>query len=351
MRYLPTSKLTPGMALGQDIYDGAGRLLLANHLLLSAEYISNLEFLGFPGIYIDDEFTRGIEIQQVLSPQVRSQALKMVHDLFVFDADRNTLPVDEVKLQMTIESVLDDILSSGDVMCNMMDIKDYDDYIFYHSINVGMLSAMIGSRYGLTYDQLYQLTAAALLHDIGKKFIDLEITNGTWPLEGQDREIWKSHPKLGAEFLRTSYRFPSMVYTSVLEHHEWFNGQGYPLGKAGKDIQLFARIIKLTDCYDALVSRRPSRDALVPSDAVEYMMAMAGTEFDPQLVNIFLRKIAVYPVGCEVELSNGYTAVVAKNFMDFALRPLVKVVETGEMLNLRDDPNGRSITVRGMVTH
>ena len=59
MRYLPTSKLTPGMALGQDIYDGAGRLLLAKHLLLSEEYISNLEFLGFPGIYIDDEFTQG----------------------------------------------------------------------------------------------------------------------------------------------------------------------------------------------------------------------------------------------------------------------------------------------------
>ena len=72
MRYLPTSKLTPGMALGQDIYDGAGRLLLAKHLLLSEEYISNLEFLGFPGIYIDDEFTQGIEIQQVLNPQVRS---------------------------------------------------------------------------------------------------------------------------------------------------------------------------------------------------------------------------------------------------------------------------------------
>ena len=80
MRYLPTSKLTPGMALGQDIYDGAGRLLLAKHLLLSEEYISNLEFLGFPGIYIDDEFTQGIEIQQVLNPQVRSQALKVVQD-------------------------------------------------------------------------------------------------------------------------------------------------------------------------------------------------------------------------------------------------------------------------------
>ena len=100
MRYLPTSKLTPGMALGQDIYDGAGRLLLAKHLLLSEEYISNLEFLGFPGIYIDDEFTQGIEIQQVLNPQVRSQALKVVHDMFAFDVDSDAeedMPVSEIK--------------------------------------------------------------------------------------------------------------------------------------------------------------------------------------------------------------------------------------------------------------
>ena len=122
MRYLPTSKLTPGMALGQDIYDGAGRLLLAKHLLLSEEYISNLEFLGFPGIYIDDEFTQGIEIQQVLNPQVRSQALKVVHDMFAFDAASDAeedMPVSEIKIQKTIERIVENILSNGDIMCNV----------------------------------------------------------------------------------------------------------------------------------------------------------------------------------------------------------------------------------------
>lgn len=350
MRYLPTSKLIPGMALGQDIYDGAGRLLLAKHLLLSAEYISNLEFLGFPGIYIDDEFTRGIEIQQVLSPQVRSQALRLVHDLFSFEKGTGELPVSEVKLQKTVESVVEDILNNGDVMCNMMDIKDYDDYIYYHSINVGMLSVMIGARYGLSQNQLYQLTTAAMLHDIGKKFLEPELLNGEWPLVGENKERYRRHPKLGSEFLKGSYHFSSIVYTSVLEHHEWYNGEGYPLHKSGDQIPLFARIIKLADSYDTLVTKMPSKEAMSPSDAVEYIMAMAGVEFDPQMVNIFIRRIAVYPVGCEVELSNGLRAIVAENFRDFALRPLVKVIETGELLNLRDDQAGRSITIGRMVT-
>lgn len=337
------------MALGHDLYDGAGRLLLAKHLLLTAEYISNLQFLGFPGIYIDDKFTRGIELQEVLSPQLKSQALKTVHNLFAFDDNKTQIPVSEVKLRATVERVVEEILCNGDVMCNMMDIKNYDDYIYYHSVNVGMLSVMVGSRYGLGQNQLNQLAVAGLLHDLGKRFIDIEVSNGTWPLTGEARETWKNHPKYGADYLRRNYDFPSVVYTGILEHHEWYNGTGYPLGKSGENIQLFARIIKLTDCYDSLVTNRPFRAAHSPADAMEYLMAGTGTEFDPALVEIFSRKLAVYPQGCEVELSDGRHGVVAKNFEDFPLRPLVKLFDTGELLNLRDNQDCRHITVGKIV--
>lgn len=349
MRYLPTSKLMPGMALGQDIYDGAGRLLLAKHLLLSAEYISDLEFLGFPGIYIDDEFTRGIEIQQILRPQMRQQALKMVYDLFSFDTDNREPSVEEVKIQKIVESVVEDITSNGDVMCNMMDIKNYDDYIYYHSINVGILSVMLGARCGLAKEKLRQLATAAFLHDIGKRFLDPDMISGEWRLKGQDEEVFKSHPKLGAEFLRSSYNFSSHVYVGVLEHHERYDGQGYPLGRAGEAVSLFARIIRLADGYDTLTSEYPSRKRQSPADALEYIASRSGSEFDPNLVQIFTRKIAAYPVGCEVELSNGQHAVVAKNFENFPLRPLIKVIETGEMINLRDNVSARTIVVGRMI--
>jgi HD-GYP domain-containing protein (c-di-GMP phosphodiesterase class II) len=337
------------MALGQDIYDGGGRLLLAKHLLLSEEYISDLEFLGFPGVYIDDEFTRGIEIQQVLSPEIQSKALEMINDMFRFDADEQDLPVKEVYIRKIVEDVIYDILNNGDVMCNMLDIRDYDDYIYFHSIDVGVRAAMIGAWYGLDREQTKYLTIAGMLHDIGKKFLPADIVERKWMLQGADREQWKRHPKLGADYLRSGYNFPMEVYEGILGHHEWYDGQGYPEAKKGTDIALFARIIKLSDSYDTLISHRPGCIALAPSEALEYVMAMSGTEFDPGLVTILARNIVQYPIGHEVELSDGRHAIIARNYKDFTLRPLVKILGTGEMLNLRDDMDARNITVGKLV--
>lgn len=352
MRYLPTSKLMPGMALGQDIYDGAGRKVYEKHLVLTSENISNLEFLGFPGTYIDDEFTRGIEIQQILTPQIRSQALKLVHDMLALGAasDETEVPVSEVKIQKTIEGIVENILSNGDIMCNVLDIKNYDDYIYFHSINVAVMSAMVGARYGLDEKSLCQLAEAAVLHDIGKKFIDIDIVNESHALTEEEEKELSMHSKLGADYLKSNYHFSNVVYESILQHHENYDGSGYPTKNSRDQITLFARIIRLADQYDKMTSRRPNREEVSPSEAVEYLMAGVGTLFDPDLVELFVEKIAVYPVGCEVELSNGMHAIVARNFQRFFLRPVVKVIETGRKINLRDNPEARHITIVKLVT-
>ena len=220
MRYLPTSRLTPAMPLPQNNYDGAGRLLLGRHILLTEEQISNLEFLGIPGVYVDDEFSRGIEIQQIVSPEVRRQALKIVYDLFHTDMRKQEPSEAEFKLRKTVESVVDDVICNGDIMCNIMDIKSYDDYIYYHSIHVGILSVVVGARLGLPHDELCQLAAAALLHDIGKRFIDHDIVRGGKAHRSEkEQEVYRSHPKIGAEYLRETCRFSADVYEGIMEHH------------------------------------------------------------------------------------------------------------------------------------
>lgn len=342
MRYIPIEKIETGMAVGQDICDGEGRLILAKHLILNDEYIKRLAEMGYPGVYVDDEFTEDIQIETVLRPEVKREALKMVHDLFLTDVEN---PISQAELQRAVMNVVTDIMNNGDVMCNMLDLKTHDDYTYFHCVNVGVLSAVIGASCGMSEQELGILAMVGILHDVGKRFVELDVLNAKRKLTEEERRIIIQHPKLGYEFLKNHYDFPSAVYTSVLQHHEWYNGEGYPLRRSGTDIPLYARIIKMTDVYDALTSDRPYHNAVSPSEAVEYMMGASGAEFDPALVEIFLRKIAVYPVGCEVALSDGRNAIVVENYEDFILRPRIKIIPSGELIDLKNDVNARNITI------
>lgn len=123
---------------------------------------------------------------------MRSQALKVVHDMFAFDVDSDAeedMPVSEIKIQKTIERIVENILSNGDIMCNVLDIKNYDDYIYYHSINVAMMSVLLGANYGMNEESLYQLTTAAILHDIGKRFLDIGIINADHALTEEETQL------------------------------------------------------------------------------------------------------------------------------------------------------------------
>ncbi len=347
MRYLPMTEIKDGMALGQDIFDGEGRMLLAKHQILDGKYRTDLEKLGFQGIYIDDEFSEDIEIEQIIKPEIRSQALSVIYALFV--ENEATEATEEWRLRKLVVDVVEDILNHGDVMYNMMDMKSYDDYTYFHSVNVAVLAAVMGARYGMEEYELKVLVTAALLHDIGKKFMESDVMNAKRPLTEDEKRMILQHPKLGYEFLKERYDIEPDIYTAVLEHHESYNGEGYPMRKSGDEISINARIIRVADAYDAMTSERPYRNSMLPGDAVEYLMAMCGGEFDPQIVEIFLNWVAVYPVGTTVLLSDGRRGIVARNFPRFSLRPLVKLLDTGEMLDLFQDKEARNITIVRLV--
>jgi HD-GYP domain-containing protein (c-di-GMP phosphodiesterase class II) len=101
----------------------------------------------------------------------------------------------------------------------------------------------------------------------------------------------------------------------------------------GKDIPLFGRIICIADVYDALITDRPYRSALSPSDAIEYILAHYDTIFDPDITNVFLKKIAPYPIGTYVKLNNDVQGIVIQNFDSFGLRPKLRIVHTGKLTN------------------
>jgi HD-GYP domain-containing protein (c-di-GMP phosphodiesterase class II) len=242
------------------------------------------------------------------------------------------------------------------MLIGLSDIKAHDEYTYYHSVSVATLSILLGVARGMSRPALYKLGMGALLHDVGKVFIPREIVQKPGALTDEEYEEMKHHSLLGYDYLREYWAGPAESIVAVLAHHERYDGSGYPLGLSGDKQPLEARIVALSDVYDAMTSERPYRGAIPPSEAIEHIMGNSGTMFDPQLVSIFMKKITPYPVGSRVCLSNGQRAIVVNNHADSLMRPKVKRLHMNEqtacaedeIMDLLNDPAYWNVTILGL---
>ncbi|MEL4107012.1 HD-GYP domain-containing protein [Oscillospiraceae bacterium WX1] len=355
MRFVPASCLRDGMQVAKPLYGKNNEKLLAVGVVLNCKYIDSIQRLKYPGIYIEDDISRDIDIMSVISDELRVETMKGVKRIFVdvkSGAGRKE-KVEEIRLM--VESIVEELLINKHLMINMIDLKCFDNYTYSHSVNVAVLSLVMGIAMELDRETLWKLGLSAVLHDIGKVFIDKRIINKPDVLTPAEFEEIKKHSLLGYEYARKKFRLPTSSYTGIRDHHEKYNGTGYPAAKSGKSISLFGRIITLADIYDALSSERPYRKALCPSEAMEYIMGNMETVFDPKIAEVFIRKVAPYPVGTLVRLSNGDTAIVVENFEACCLRPKVRVIHSGGKdvppydLNLSNDYSLLNIVIEGPV--
>lgn len=346
MRYVPTGQLCPGMVLGQDLFDAAGRCMLAANTKLTEENINYMEFIGTAGVYIDDEVSKNIQLHEAVSPQVKSEAVSMIQRVFTrLPEDEDGMQPEERLIRLVVENVVSDVMSNKDVMYNMVDIRNYNDYTYFHSMNTGVMAGILGAKMELEEEELFNLVTAAFLHDIGKTKVLPDLVNATRRLTPEEQEKMKSHPQVGYDYLTEKFSFPESITQVVLQHHEWFNGQGYPNHSKGKDLSLNARILRVVDTYDSMTSKRPYRKPYQPADVMEYIMARTGLEFDPRVVSVMSSQFCIYPIGSEVVLSDGRHAIVTENHPGFIGRPTVRLIQDGREINLRSDRGAYNITI------
>jgi len=315
------------MRVARTLYGRNNEKLLAAGVVLNRKYITSVQRMMFPGLYIDDDLSRDIDIINTISEELRIESMNGIRKIFNEIKSRGDPRQNASVIKRQVESIIDELLANKNMMVNMIDLKCFDNYTYLHSVNVAVLSIVTGIAMGLSRDTLSRLGVGAILHDIGKVFVSKSIVSKPSVLTPEEFEQMKKHSQMGYEYAKEKLRLPSTSYAGILDHHEKYNGSGYPAGKAGKGISLFARIISVADIYDALSSERPYRKAMSPSEAMEYVMGGSESIFDPHITKVFVRKIAPYPVGTTVQLSNGYTAIVLENFESVCLRPRVRVIQ------------------------
>jgi len=320
------SELKSGMVTARNVYNAEGRMLLAADKEISASYVRRLNEMGILSIYVRNPFFEEVEVPVVLSEETRIASIQTVKRGFeIVRAQRGVWNVEALKL--ATHQIVSEIIRNRQTLVHLTEIRKHDDYTFAHSVDVCSIAVLIAVQTGMNESRLNELAMGALLHDIGKNKIDQVLLNKPAQLNEDEMAQVRGHALFGFEILRSApnrLTFPSMHV--ALQHHEKFDGTGYPRGLKGDEIHEFSRIVSLADVYDAITSDRPYRKALLPHEACEIMMAGSARHFDPQFLQIFLRKIAIYPIGTVVKLTNGDIGVVTHVEPDMQTRPVLRLI-------------------------
>ncbi len=348
MRIKPINAVTPGDILGRTLYNSQGTALLHKGSVLNDTVIKRVRDHGYVSIYVKDEFENDLE--DLVKPEIRQKAVNILRDSFrdfdkyikYMNSNIKVTPTLLAKMrnefaegvEAAAEELVSEVLRNKEVTINIVDIKCMDSYTYQHSVNVCILALAVGIEMELNQYQLTDLAVGALLHDIGKTVIPMEILMKEGKLTDDEYEMIKEHSALGYEYLKRNIMICGLAKQIVYQHHERIDGRGYPRGLVGDQIHKYAKIVSVCDVYDALTSDRVYKAANSPGFALEYIMANAGTQFDHEIAKMFFKRIIPYPVGSYVLLSNGEVAIVEELNRFLALRPVVKCLRTEEVIDL-----------------
>ena len=334
-----TANFKPGMVVAEGAYTSNNHLVIQSNSELTQEIIDKLKYYSVKSVKVFIPESDGTKTQAV--PPINtstyyerikdSQEFKQFETAFTscVDSLKNTLNDIVTKNAVgLVDNLLDNVGHMIKKTRNPLHLLDlmqcmhgYDDMTFTHSMNVSLICNVIGSWLQLPENEMDLLMTCGLLHDIGKLKIPAEIIQKPGKLTDDEFRQVKMHPEFGYEILKEKNLDPR-VAMAALQHHERFNGSGYPHGTAGKDIDKFSSIVAIADVYDAMTSDRVYRKGLCPFPVIE-QMEREKYMYNPNVLYTFIQRTAEAYVNTEVMLSNGEKGRVVLINKNFLSRPIV----------------------------
>jgi HD-GYP domain-containing protein (c-di-GMP phosphodiesterase class II) len=234
--------------------------------------------------------------------------------------------VDAAQLEPVVGKMIESVRRNPDALVPLARVKQMGSYAADHAVATSGLIIALAQQQGLAAAEVEKLALGTMLKDIGQSALDERLITKPGMLSQAEYSVVKSHVEEGLAVLEATSRLAETSVAVVLEHHERYNGCGYPYRMAGDEISLAGRMAAIVDTYDAMTSDRPYRPAISPAIALRQLFEQGGSQFDPNLVAAFVRTIGVYPVGTLVLLESGHLAVVAELDHENLLSPVVRVI-------------------------
>lgn len=337
MQWVPVREIRSGMRLAKSILLSDGRLFLVRGSELRESYIAPLTEQGVLAVYVVNELAPDVVPEEVVSDGARRTLTEELRSVVrqlqptLSESARRGLAkfsgsLDTDRLRPALGNVVDEVIANRQVVFNLKDLRNADDYTLGHSVNVCILSTLLGTVMGFAPGELRDMALGALMHDIGKTLTPAEILTKAGPLTPEEMTVMQQHTVDGWRILKEQRGIPYTSAIIALQHHERWEGGGYPEGLKGEQIYRYARVCTVADCFDAMTADRVYRPGMSSARALDLMQGDMAHFFEPDLVWNFTQCVAPYPVGSMVMVSGGLQGVVVGVRRGKTYRPRIRLV-------------------------
>ncbi|WP_420264052.1 HD-GYP domain-containing protein [Candidatus Magnetominusculus dajiuhuensis] len=255
---------------------------------------------------------------------IRAEAKLTIKNVLADVRLGNQVRIDQV--QDVVPKMTDSIFRNKDALLGLSRIKTMDEYLFFHSVSACVLLVSLSHALNITREQINEIGIGALLHDIGKVKVHPDILNKPGKLTDEEFAKMKDHVTLGYDILKGTAGIPEAALLVTHQHHERFDGSGYPNKLKGNKLSLYGQMASIVDVYDALTSDRCYHKGMESTDALRKIFEWSQFHFDPVIVQHFIRCVGVYPIGTLVRLDNQRLAVVIESGKENLTKPKVRVM-------------------------
>lgn len=344
----------PGMVVGKDVLNDGGQVMVLAGTTLTTNVIEGLKCWDISSVVIRTALPDKPEVTPpkiVAPPRNFDTPISVAQQTFYNNYDSTTDTIKKAfakmryfkevplqQLQELAENEIFPMIESIGVINHLQMVRHKDDYTFEHSINVAIISGVLGKWLGYTGTNLNDLVLAGLLHDVGKTQVPLEILDKPDSLTVSEMKIMQTHALLGYQLIKDNNQLSSNVTYAVLQHHERLDGKGYPFEVTTDKIHQFARIIAIADTYDAMTADRVYHNKMTPFAVVETMASEMYDKLDPTICTVFLNNVRNYFIGNNVKLTDGRKAEVVYLGPFMGTRPTV-ITQDGEIIDLEKYKN------------